>query len=90
MILDSGFCVLKGIVALKLNGVFASALITKHCYVYCDDIKAQQQDIDVDVGVIKRLPRELEGVKFEILYLKEPDYVMMLVSTYGSLSCKLN
>ena len=30
VILDSGFCVLKGIIELKKVGVFASALIKKH------------------------------------------------------------
>ncbi len=32
IILDSGFCVLKGIVELKKEGIFAGALINKHQY----------------------------------------------------------
>ena len=28
----------------------------------------------------------IDGVKFEIFAMKEPDYVMMLMSTYGCLS----
>ncbi len=31
VILDSGFCVLKGIIELKKEGIFAGALIKKHC-----------------------------------------------------------
>jgi hypothetical protein len=48
IILDSGFCVLKGIVELMKRGVFASALIKKRRYwpkdVPGEDIKRELDD----------------------------------------------
>ena len=90
VILDSGFCVLKAIIALKKKGVYASALIKKRRYwpryIKGDAIKAHFED-EV-VGVSKRLPGVLDGEKFDIFCLKEPDYVMSLMSTYGSLNTR--
>jgi Transposase IS4 len=87
VILDSGFCILQGIVELHKVGVFASALIKKRRYwpkyILGDAIK---QHFDTKaVGECDRLPGVLDGVKFDIFGMKEPDYVMMLMSTYGSL-----
>ena len=88
VILDSGFCVLQAIIALKKMGVYSSALVKKRRYwpkhIKGDDIKADFED--VDTGVTMRLPGELDGEKFDLFCLKEPDYVMTLMSTYGSLN----
>ena len=88
VILDSGFCVLKAIIALKKVGVYSSALVKKRRYwpkyIKGEEIKAYFEDIET--GVTKRLPGELEGEKFDLFCLKEPDYVMTLMSTYGSLN----
>lgn len=58
IILDSGFCVLKGIVELMKRGVFASALIKKRRYwpkdVPGEDIKREQLD-DKAIGYTGRL-----------------------------------
>ena len=55
MILDSGFCMLKGIVELRKKGVFASALIKKRWYwpqfIHGDEIKEHfnnKQVVDTD------------------------------------------
>eukprot|EP00957_Ditylum_brightwellii_P004768 363302-Ditylum_brightwellii.AAC.1 len=40
---------------------------------------------DKDVGHQTCLPGELDGVGFDIFTLKEPEYTMMLTSTYGQL-----
>lgn len=89
-ILDSGFCVLKAIIALKKKGVYSSALIKKRPYwpryIKGDKIKSDFEN--ETVGVSKRLPGVLEGEKFDIFCLKEPDYVMSLMSTYGSLNTR--
>ena len=53
-------------------------------YIKGEEIKAYFEDIET--GVTKRLPGELEGEKFDLFCLKEPDYVMTLMSTYGSLN----
>eukprot|EP00957_Ditylum_brightwellii_P148802 11328325-Ditylum_brightwellii.AAC.1 len=40
---------------------------------------------DKDTGNQAHLPGELDGVGFDIFVLKEPEYTMMLMSTYGQL-----
>ena len=87
VILDSGFCVLKGIIELRRRGVFASALIKKRQYwpkhVRGTEINDCFQN--KEVGDVDSWPGILDGIKFHIYCLKEPDYVMSLMSTYGTL-----
>ena len=77
VILDSGFCVLS---------VYAFALIKKWKYwpkhIKGDDIKAHfngkdVRDCDSWKGVVEEVP-------FHVCTMKEPDYVMSLMSTYGT------
>eukprot|EP00977_Amphora_coffeiformis_P000513 scaffold130_cov151-Amphora_coffeaeformis.AAC.2 len=86
VILDSGFCVLKGIIALRQKGVFASALIKKRrywpAYVPGDDIDRHFDD--KEVGYVDALQGYLEDRPFHVFAMKEPDYVMKLMSTYGT------
>ena len=88
VILDSGFCVLQALVELKKMGVYASALVKKRRYwpknVPGESIKSDFED--VDIGVTKRKPGELDGEKIDLFCLKEPDYVMTLMSTYGTVA----
>ena len=71
-------------------GVYSSALVKKRWYwpKYVDGEYIKTHFEDVEVGVTKRLPGELEleGEKFALFCLKEPDYVMTMMSTYGSLN----
>ena len=86
VILDSGFCVLKGIVELQKNGVYASALIKKRRYwpkyICGEDIKSHFAD--KEVGATDAWAGKLDGVPFHIYAMKEPDYIMSLMSTYGT------
>ena len=86
VILDSGFCVLRALIELKKRGVFASALIKKRKYwpahVKGDEINKYFDD--KEVGYTNSLPGEMDGIPFHIYGLKEPDYVMKLMSTYGT------
>ena len=43
---------------------------------------------DKQVGYQARLPVELDSVGFNILAMKDPDYTMMHISTYGQLVVK--
>ena len=87
VVLDSGFCVLQGLVELKKLGVFAHALIKKHRYwpkhVKGDDII--QHFANEEVGSADALQGQLDGVPVYIYGMKEPDYTMMLMVTYGTL-----
>ena len=86
VVLDSGFCVLKGIVELKKRGVYASALIKKRRYwpkyIKGDDIKSH---FDAkDVGNCDSWKGQMDEVDFHVYAMKEPDYVMSIMSTYGT------
>ena len=86
VILDSGFCVLKGIVELKKRGVYASTLIKKWRYwpkyIKGDDIK--HQFADWEVGDCDSWNGCMDEVNFHVYAMKELDYVMSLMSTYGT------
>ena len=87
VVLDSGFCVLQGIAELQKKGVFAAALIKKRKYwskyIDGDGIKAHFKD--KELGTVDAMKGSLGGVKVEVHCLKEPEYVMMLVSSYSTL-----
>ena len=86
VILDSGFCVLKGIVELCKKGVFTCALIKKRRYwlkyIHGDEVKEHFND--KEVGGANSWGGKLEDVPFHVFTMKEPDYVMSLISTYGT------
>jgi hypothetical protein len=88
IVLDSGFCVVKGIVELKKRGVFSAALIKKRRYwpKYVEGDKIKEHFQDKEIGAVDALRGELDEVPFHIFGMKEEDYVMMLMSTYGTLS----
>ena len=89
VILDSGFCVLKGLVELKKRGIYASALIKKRKYwpkYIKGDIIRQHFD-DKAVGNCDSWKGNMEEVPFHVYTIEEPDYVMSLISTYGTNLC---
>ncbi len=87
VIMDSGFCVLKGLIEMRKRGVFGSAMIKKRRYwpkhVKGDEIKAHF--VNMDVGSADAIKGTLDGEDFYIVGLKEPDYILMFMSTYGTL-----
>lgn len=88
VVLDSGFCVLKGIIELRKKGVFAAALIKKRRYwpkhIRGDDIAAHFAD--KEVGSVDAWPGVYDNTPFHVVCLKEPNYVMSLMTTYGTLA----
>ena len=87
IILDSGFCVLKGIIELRKKGLYASALIKK-CrfwpkYIRGEEIKTHFESLEC--GFADAWPGKLDNIPFHIYCTKEPDYVMFLMSLYGTL-----
>ena len=90
VILDSGFCVLQAMIELKKMGVFASVMIKKRRYwptnIAGKEIKEYM--LSKAVGTCKQLPGILDGQQSDVYALKEPDYVPMTMSTYGSLIIK--
>ena len=86
VILDSGFCVLKGIVELKKRGIYASALIKKRKYwpKYIKGDVIKQHFDEKAVSDCDSWKGNVEEVPFHVYAMKEPDYVMSLMSTYGT------
>ena len=88
VIMDSGFCVLRAIVDLKSAGIFSSAVIKKRRYwpKYVDGKSIDERFEGKPVGTVEDLPGSLDGAQhvFKIFAMKEEDYVMKLMTTYGS------
>ena len=86
VVMDSGFCVVKAIVELRKIGIFSHALIKKRRYwpkyIKGEEIKTHFQD--KDPGHFDALKAKYDGVDFHIYCMKEPDYVLMLMTTYGN------
>ena len=84
VILNSRFCVLKGIIELRKKGVFASALIKMwqywSKYIKGDDIKAHFDN--KNMGDADSWAETLDNIPFHVYAMKELDYVMSLMSTY--------
>ena len=87
-VLDSGFCVLKDIVGIWNKGLFAASLIKKRQYwpKYIPGDNIIQHFVDKEVGHCDALVGKMNGVPFHVHVMKEPDYVMMLMSTYRTLT----
>ena len=87
MILDSSFCVLEGLVELRKMGVYASALIKKRRdwpkHLPGDEIDEYFKKKKVGEG--DSLHGTLNEVPYDLFCMKEPDYTMKIMSTYGRL-----
>ena len=86
-ILDSGFCVLKAIVELQKKGIFAAALIKKRRYwpKFVPGDAIISHFVGKEIGKSDALQGEMDGIRFHLVGMKEPDYVMMFMTTYGTL-----
>jgi hypothetical protein len=64
------------------------SLDKKRCFwpKYIDGDGINKHFEEKEVGDADALPGTLDGQKFHIFAMKEPDYTMMLMSTYGSLN----
>ena len=86
-ILDSGFCVLQGPIKLKKRGCFAHALIKKWRYwpkhIPGDEIIAHFTD--KEIGDADAISGILDEIPFYIIGMKEPDYAMQIMTTYGTM-----
>ena len=86
VIMDSGFCVLKGLVELAKRGVYGSTVVKKRRYwpKYINGDEIDQYFQNKQVGYQDYLPGLLDNVPFHLFCLKEEDYVMKMISTYGT------
>ena len=86
VIMDSGFCVLSGLVQLRKKGVFASALIKKRKYWprFIPGEAIQNHMKNKNVGEVDCMQGTLDNVPCNVFCLKEPEYIGMIMSTCGS------
>jgi len=86
VILDSGFYVLKAIIELRKRGIYASALIKKRQYWrwYIRGDKVKEHFDNLEVGATDSWEGCLDDVPFHVYAMKEPNYVMKLMSAYGA------
>jgi hypothetical protein len=78
------------VIELKKVGVFAAALIKKRRYwpKHVDGEAIATHFTEKEVGYMDAWPGELDGVNFHLFCMREPDYIMSLMSTYGTTSPK--
>ena len=87
VVLESGFCLSKGITALLEFGVYASALTRKRKYrpkgITGDAIDEYFSDKDVNhVDMLEAITEEgPEGKAFKIFCFKDLEYVMKIMAT---------
>jgi hypothetical protein len=87
VIMDSGFCVLQSLIQLASVGVYGSAVIKKRRYwpKYINGDAIDSQFESKEIGETDSLPGTLDGINFKVFCMKEEDYVMKLMATYGAL-----
>ena len=90
VVMDSGFCVAKGLCEMYHKGVYGHALIKKRRYwptsVPGDKIDEHMENSEV--GEVDALKRKNDGVDWHVFCMKEPEYVMKIMTTYGTLDPK--
>ena len=85
--MDSGLCVTKGLVELRKKGVFGAALIKKHRY-WPENIKSDAIDAQFalnEMGNVDSVKQVEDGLAYHVCCMKDADYVMKLMTTYGKL-----
>ena len=78
---------LQGLIELRKVGVFASAVIKKRRYWprHIDGAAVDAHMATKEVGGSDVLHGTLDGIPYSVFAMKEPDYVMKIMSTYGTL-----
>ena len=88
VVMDSGFCVLNALLALRTHGVFGSALIKKRKFwpkgIDGDNIITHMNN--KEVGECDAKLGHVDNKTFYLFAMKEPNYTMMMMSTYGTLT----
>ena len=87
MVMEIGFCVLEGLISMVEKGVLWSASIKKQYYwhkgVPAEEILRHMQN--KEVGDLDAVQGPIRGKSYHIMAIKEPDYVMLMMTTYGKL-----
>ena len=92
VVLDSGFSVLQALIELRKKGVFAAAVAKKRRYwpKFVPGNLIIKKMKDAAIGSVQVVQGKLDGVGYNLFCMREPDYVMKLMSTYGTLDTDEN
>ena len=84
--MDCGFCVMDAVLNLASVGIFLSAVTKKRRYwpKYIDGEAIYQYFAGKTVGSVEALPGSVGGRSFRVFVMNQEDYVMKLMTTYGS------
>ena len=87
LILDYGYCVLKGLIQLSNKGVFVCAVIKKRRYwTYMVPGKEMEDHLgEVEVGEIDAIQGIVDDVIYNLWVMKEPNCVVRMMVTGGLL-----
>ena len=88
VILDSGFCVLQGLIELRKLGVYASAIIKKRRY-WPKHVPGKAMDKRMEsknIGEVDCIQGKLDNTDYNLFMMKEPDFTMKMMATYGALN----
>ena len=85
VILDSGFCVLKGLIGLRKKGVFSCGVIKKGRYWPAMVPSKEMEDHfwEVEVGETDTIHGTVDDVIHNLWGMKEKHYVVKMMDTGG-------
>lgn len=88
VVMDAGFCVLEALIQLRRElAVFGCIMIKKRGswpkHVPCE--RVLQHYADKTVGEADALPGKYKGEEFHIVAWKKPEYVTIMMTTFGNL-----
>ena len=83
----SGLCVTKGFVEIRKKGLFGAALIKKrrYCPININGDAINAHFALKEVGNFYAVKQVEDGVAYRVFCMKEPDYVMKLMTICGTL-----
>ena len=87
VIMDNGLYVKKSLVELRKKGLFGAALIKNHRY-WPENIKGDAINdhfASKEVGNVDAVKKVEDGVAYHVFFMKDPDYVMKIMTTYETL-----
>ena len=87
--MDSGFCVLNGLVEMGKKGVYGASLIKKRRY-WPKGVLGDAIDRDFagkELGSVDAIQGIQDGIPYHIYVMKDVDYTIKIMSTHGT--CEL-
>lgn len=88
IVLVSEFCVLKGIVELKKNSLYAWTLIKKQrCWPkFVKGYIIKDYFVNKNLGFVDALQVKLDDQQLYIFAVKKPDYIMSIIENDGTIN----